>query len=209
MAMILMILMIIMTIMMVMALGADMNTRIIRMKTAGLPGMDIAFRWRGAENMTMNNVSTQDAMNHYQKQFRALMEERGRHVTRQRLSVAGLFYEMRGHPTTNELHDELRKKESSVGLATVYRTLRLLKDVGLAMELRGNEGSARFEAVSASKRHDHLVCRKCGAVLEICSQELEQAQSELAREYDFFPDEEARCIYGLCFACHDMELRRF
>jgi Fur family ferric uptake transcriptional regulator len=154
--------------------------------------------------MTTNDASLTDAMNHYQKQFRVVMEARGRRITKQRIFIAGMFYAMRGHPTINELHDELRKTDPGVGLATVYRTLRLLKDAGLAMELRGNEGSTRFEAVNAPKHHDHLVCRKCGTVLEIGNDDLQQAQFELARKYDFSPDEEAHCIYGLCSACRSI-----
>jgi Fur family ferric uptake transcriptional regulator len=118
------------------------------------------------------------------------------------MSIAAQLYAMRGHPTIGELYDEIKKTNPGMGMTTVYRTLRLLKDIGLVMELRGNEGPTRFEAVLAPRRHDHLVCRKCGAVIEICSRKLEQVQSELAREYDFFPEEQAHCVYGLCRACY-------
>jgi Fur family ferric uptake transcriptional regulator len=151
--------------------------------------------------MTSNDVPPHAAMDDYQKRFMVVMKERGLHITRQRLSIARMLHALRGHPSIDEVHAELKKTEPDVGLTTVYRTLRLLKDAGLAMELRGKEGTVRFEAVREPKRHAHLVCRHCGSVREICSRELEEARSALARQYAFSPEEEAHCIYGLCPAC--------
>ncbi|MDR1396139.1 MAG: transcriptional repressor [Desulfarculales bacterium] len=138
----------------------------------------------------------------YQKQFLDIMKGKGRRATRQRLSIVGILYATRGHPTVEELHDELKKSMPGISRATVYRTVKLLKDAGLVMELHGDEGMIRIEAVSLPKHHDHLICRQCGAVMEIRSPQLEKAQSELAREWGFFPEEQSHCIYGLCSSCH-------
>lgn len=152
--------------------------------------------------MTVCSREGETALNSYQQEFHAVMERQGRHVTRQRLSVAATLHAMGGHPTVEEVHDALRKAGSGTGLTTVYRTVKLLKDAGLVMEFRGEDGSARYEAVGSPKHHDHFVCRDCGAVLEISCPELERAQSELARQYGFFPEAAAHCVYGLCAACH-------
>lgn len=153
------------------------------------------------EAVMRDNQLREKALNGYQEQFRDSMERNGRHVTRQRLSIAGVLYAMHGHPTIAELHDELKKSMPDLGLATVYRTVKMLKEAGLVMELRGEEDSARFEAMNESKHHDHFICRKCGTVIEVSCPELERAQSELARKYGFFPDEKAHCVYGLCSDC--------
>ena len=83
----------------------------------------------------------------------------------------------------------------------MYRTIKLLVEIGLAMELYGNEDSVRFEAVTIPTHHDHFICRKCNIVMEIHSPELEQAQSDLARKYGFLPEQQAHCVYGLCSKC--------
>jgi Fur family ferric uptake transcriptional regulator len=140
-------------------------------------------------------------MNQYQEQFRDFMEDKGFHVTRQRLSIAGLLSEMESHPTIDELHDNLREIEPSVGQATVYRTLKLLKDAGLVMELRIDDGATRFETASPHKTHGHLVCRNCGIVVEIQISTLKKAQAELAQEHGFTLDVQANCVYGLCPDC--------
>jgi Fur family ferric uptake transcriptional regulator len=185
-------------------MGMGMGTRTARTAKAKASGMGSMFRWRRASAMARHDPPRDSALERWQERFRAAMEKGGRRITRQRLFIAGLLYEMRGHPTIGELRDELGKTWPGAGLATIYRTLRLLKDVGLAMELRGNGGVVRFEAVDTPRHHDHLVCRKCGAVLEICSPELERAQSALARAHGFFPEEEAHCIHGVCSACRKM-----
>jgi Fur family ferric uptake transcriptional regulator len=140
-------------------------------------------------------------MNQYQEQFRNFMEDKGFHVTKQRLSIAGLLSEMAGHPTIEELYDDLREIEPSIGQATVYRTLKLLKDAGLVMDLRVDEGVVRFEAVNTRKHHDHFICRHCGKIVEIHSPALEKAQMELATEHGFILEEQAHCVYGLCSEC--------
>lgn len=155
------------------------------------------------EGAVMMHSQIQKITTHrYQEQFSKAMKEKGNHVTCQRLAIAGVLHAMCGHPTVNELHDELKKEKSNIGLATIYRTVKLLKEAGLVMELYGDENSVRLEAVNALAHHDHFICRKCGAVMEIRSRELEQAQSELAREYGFFPEQAAHCIYGLCSICY-------
>lgn len=145
-------------------------------------------------------------MNQFQETFRVSLERRGLHVTRQRLSVAGQLFRMAGHPSVDELYDELREAEPGIGQATVYRTVKLLKDAGLAMELRMDDGTARFEVVRRSGMHEHLVCRSCGTVVEIHSPALEEAQAELAREHGFLLEEQARCAYGLCPDCRALQI---
>jgi Fur family ferric uptake transcriptional regulator len=109
---------------------------------------------------------------------------------------------MEGHPTIDDLYDDLREIAPGIGRTTIYRTLKLLKDAGLVIELRIDDGVARFEAVYPHTTHDHLICRNCGTVVEIHSQALKKTQEQLAQEHGFILVNQAHCVYGLCSDCH-------
>lgn len=149
----------------------------------------------------INRDKSGQGLKSYQKKFLQALEQSGQSATKQRLLVAAALYGMSGHPTVVELYEKLRKTLPNIGLATVYRTVKVLKDVGLALELQGDENGSRFEAVSAPEHHDHFICRKCGKVMEIEAPALGKLQLELAREYGFYPEAGAHCVYGLCGNC--------
>lgn len=140
-------------------------------------------------------------MTQFQEQFSDFIEDSGMRITKQRLSIARMISEIKGHPTCEEIYYELRKKDSSIGQATVYRTLKLLVSAGLVIELYGKDNAVRFEAVDLVKHHGHFVCRNCGAVVEIHCKDLKETQEKLAKEHGFFLDDQAYCLYGLCYAC--------
>lgn len=140
-------------------------------------------------------------MNHYQERFKSYMEEKGLHVTRQRLSIAGLLQAMPGHHTAEDLHDSLRAAEPGIGQSTVYRTLKLLAEAGLALELNPGGGVARVEAAPVAESHEHLVCRNCGAIVEVKSRVLSSLQDRLAEEHGFVLEKQAHCLLGLCQSC--------
>jgi Fe2+ or Zn2+ uptake regulation protein len=142
-------------------------------------------------------------MNQYQRQFRNFMEDKGLRLTRQRLSVAGLLFERAGHPTAVDLYEDLREIDPGIALATVYRTVKLLKDAGLANQIQVDDGAARFEAVNPYMvAHDHLICRYCGTVADIQSTALQKLQARLAQELGFILEKQAHCVYGLCPDCY-------
>lgn len=140
-------------------------------------------------------------MHQYAEYFRRFLEEKGLHVTRQRLAIAEWLHETPGHHSIEELHDALREAEPGIGQATVYRTVKLLMDSGLLTEMRFADGMSRFEVIHPQRAHDHLVCRACGTVVEINSKKLSEAQIEAATEYGFVLSDRTRCLYGLCPAC--------
>ena len=96
----------------------------------------------------------------YQDKFLRYMAEQGLNVTRQRLRIAEIFFAMQGHHTLDELYGVMRRSEPGLGQTTVYRTLKLLCEAGLALELQFGDGVARFEPVDAKAHHDHLICQK-------------------------------------------------
>jgi Fur family ferric uptake transcriptional regulator len=84
-----------------------------------------------------------------------------------------------------------------VGRTTVYRTLKLLREAGLASELQVG-GETRFERDYKREHHDHLICEECGEIIEFSSPEIERLQEEIARKLGFVIKGHRHQIYGLC-----------
>ena len=140
-------------------------------------------------------------MQKYLERFMRHMEDNGCHVTRQRMAIASAFFSMPGHPTMEEVYDTIKESEPGIGLATVYRTLKLLQEAGLALELRFGDKTARFEVVSPERAHTHLVCRACGVVLEVSGRPMERMRHEMTEDYGFAVEDQAHCLHGLCREC--------
>lgn len=137
----------------------------------------------------------------YQEKFLRYMADQGLNVTRQRLRIAEIFFAMQGHHTLDELYGIIRGSEPGIGQTTVYRTLKLLCEAGLALELQFGDGAARFEPVNAKEHHDHLICQSCGKTVEVHSDAIEALQKDLAAEYGYHLLGHAHYLYGLCPAC--------
>ena len=90
-----------------------------------------------------------------------------------------------------------------MGYATVYRTLKLLKECGLAEERHFADGQARFENVEAEHHHDHLICESCGRIIEFVQPRIEELQEELAHRYGFVATTHKMEIYGICKECRE------
>lgn len=121
--------------------------------------------------------------------------------TRQREIILEAFLKAGGHVTAEELYHKVIKRDPSIGLATVYRTLGLLCECGLAQQQEFGEGRTRFEIVHEYKHHDHLICTKCGKIIEFEDCSIEQLQEKVANDHGFTIYTHKLEIYGLCSAC--------
>ena len=99
--------------------------------------------------------------------FRQYLKEKGMLVSRQREQVLAAFMKTRNHPTVGDIYNAIRKKNLKIGLATVYRTMRTICDSGLAGEVDFGDGVRRFEHKYRRQHHHHLICIKCGRVIEV------------------------------------------
>jgi len=88
-----------------------------------------------------------------------------------------------------------------VGYATIYRTLRLLKECGLLYERHFDEGQARYEAVG-ERHHDHFICERCGRIIEFENAAIERMQNIVARDLGVTLTRHKMELYGLCSDCH-------
>lgn len=119
----------------------------------------------------------------------------------QRTEILRVFLDIDRHLTANELYRIVLKKNSSVGFATIYRTLRLLCECGLCRELRFEDGTTRYEHLYNHQHHDHLICTKCGKFIEVVDPEIEELQERLAKLHGFHPERHRMELYGTCTKC--------
>ncbi|HSD86579.1 MAG TPA: transcriptional repressor [Kofleriaceae bacterium] len=131
------------------------------------------------------------------ERWRAYIQDRRLNTTAQREAIVEQFLRTRDHVSIDELLNKVRKRQPRVGYATVYRTLKLLVDSGLAVERQFGDGQARFEVVG--DHHDHLICVKCGLILEFEDEEIERLQERTAARLGGFTVLRHRHeLYGLC-----------
>ena len=95
----------------------------------------------------------------------------------------------------------MKKKDSSIGHATVFRTVRLLVKAGIANEVDFGGKTKKYEVKYECKHHDHLVCSKCGKLIEVVDQEIEILQDKMCEKYDFLPKSHRLEIFGVCKDC--------
>ena len=132
-------------------------------------------------------------LNHIQKQ--------GLKRTAQRDLILDIFLRTEGHLSGEDLYRLVHEEDPSVGQTTVYRTLRLLTDAGLAREVRFGDGRAHYEHNYKHPHHDHMICSDCGKIIEFYSPELEAIQDAMAVKYKFQLTEHLLRMIGICSDC--------
>ncbi len=128
------------------------------------------------------------------------MDSEGLRSTEQRRAVTEEFFRSKGHLTIDDLLAQVRKENPKVGYATVYRTLKMLADSGVANERHFNDGLSRYEIAHLGHHHDHLICTECDAILEFEDEEIERLQEELARKKGFQLTRHKHELYGHCIS---------
>jgi Fur family ferric uptake transcriptional regulator len=121
--------------------------------------------------------------------------------TSQRDTILNVFVDAGRHLSAEELYARVKKSHPGIGYATVYRTLKLLAEAGLAQERRFEDGVTRYEHASKDAHHDHLICTRCGAILEFENESIEELQKDVARKNRFQVQSHKLELYGLCAGC--------
>jgi Fur family ferric uptake transcriptional regulator len=121
--------------------------------------------------------------------------------TSQRDTILNVFVVARRHLSAEELYARVKKSHPGIGYATVYRTLKLLAEAGLAQERRFEDGFIRYEHASQDAHHDHLICTRCGAIIEFENESIEALQQDVARKKRFKVQSHKLELYGLCAGC--------
>ena len=121
--------------------------------------------------------------------------------TKQRDRILEAFLESERHATSDEIYQTVRAEHPNVGYTTVYRTMKLFCEAGLAEEHHFDDGVTRYEI--EHEHHDHLVCVRCGKIIEFESRIIEQAQLEVAAGHKFEVIRHRHELYGHCQACRE------
>jgi Fur family transcriptional regulator, ferric uptake regulator len=140
------------------------------------------------------------------ERFRRHLRDHHQPVTRQRDLVAQVVFLSNDHLSVDGIRRELKQSGERVGLATIYRTLDLLVQSGLVRAHEFGEGFKRYEPAAPDADHEHLICERCGRVVEFAHERLERMLPVLADEQGFQHRRHRVEIYGVCRNCRQREL---
>ena len=132
-----------------------------------------------------------------------LMEEarrQGLRMTRQRRKILQALCELSGHASAERIHEMVAKSEDDVDLSTVYRTLERLRDLRILSQTDLGRGCAEYEIV-AGQPHHHLVCQRCGRVIDLDHRFLAPMAEAIREDLGFEPVLDHFAIFGLCQEC--------
>ncbi len=141
--------------------------------------------------------------------FHQHIQRAGLKRTAQRDLIVDVFVHTEGHVSNEDLYRLVKEHDPSIGQTTVYRTLKLLTEAGLASEVRFGDGRTRYERRNKFPHHDHMICTECGYALEFFSPELKSLQELIAAENSFeMKPEYSLRFFGICAKCRSLSLEK-
>jgi len=134
--------------------------------------------------------------------FRALLHQhmvkKGLRSTDQRRLIVETFFGAPNHVSIEELLAQVRARDPKVGYATVYRTLKLLAECGVALERRFGDGLTRYELADEESHHDHLICVECGRIVEFREEGIDSIRDAVCSQLGFRPMMHSLQIFAVC-----------
>ena len=144
---------------------------------------------------------TTEPMTEEQEVFLKHLQKKGLKRTSQRDLILEVFLRTEAHLSNEDLYALVKQEDPTVGQTTVYRTLKLLTEAGLAREVRFGDGRAHYEHNYKHQHHDHMICSECGRIIEFFSAELEAIQDAMAAKHKFEVTQHLLRIIGVCAEC--------
>lgn len=164
----------------------------------GVPSSAFMLQKRIDDQPTISRAMVREA----EDILRQHLKRVGLKQTEQRNTILRTFLETREHLSTDELHRLVKKKDPRIGYTTVYRTLKLLAECGLASVVAFHDGIARYEHQYNRRSHHHMVCTECGSSVEFFSSDLDELEREIGHKYHYQTTRHTFQIYGVCEACN-------
>ncbi len=131
--------------------------------------------------------------------LRTFIAKEGLKNSRQRETIAEVFFESTEHIRVEDILNRVREVDPKVSQATVYRTMKLLVDCDLADARQFQDGQTRYEVSDDDgHHHDHLICTKCGKIVEFVDERIEKLQVEVAAAHGFTVSDHKMELYGIC-----------
>jgi Fur family peroxide stress response transcriptional regulator len=128
---------------------------------------------------------------------------KGYKATPQRIAICRIALNSRAHPSAQQVHDEVRKIHPTVSLATVYKTLEVLRGLELIQEINFHKGQARFD--SYMNPHINLICTRCGKITDIDNMTIDEITRKVEAATKFKPTGQRMDVYGFCQKCSETE----
>jgi len=135
------------------------------------------------------------------KHFNDFLDRKGIRHSARREEVLEVFLKCERHITVSEFFELVHRKFPRIGIATVYRTLKLITEAGIARAIEFGDGILRYEHDFGHEHHDHIVCVKCGVFQEINNGDIEKAQESIACNLGFSLLRHKMVLYGICPKC--------
>ncbi|MFO7172874.1 MAG: Fur family transcriptional regulator [Bacillota bacterium] len=142
------------------------------------------------------------------KEIYERMLERGHKLTPQRWAILNIFLQNRGqHLSADEVYTQLKALYPNHGIATVYRTIDMLVDLGVLKKLEFGDGRSRFEICDPGEpqHHHHLICQQCGTVIEFQEDLVHSLEAAIQRKTGFLIQDRTIKFYGLCSQCQQAQ----
>ncbi len=140
-------------------------------------------------------------LEHFRALLQTYMLKKGLRSTDQRRVIVETFFQADNHVSIEDLLALVRAHDARVGYATVYRTLKLLTECGVAFERRFGDGLTRYELADDTTHHDHLICIECGDITEFEEPRIEALQESIAKRHGFELRSHKHEMYGICPKC--------
>jgi len=127
------------------------------------------------------------------------LRSKGYKATPQRIAICRIVLNSRAHPSAQKVYDEVKKTHPTVSLATVYKTLEVLRDIDLVQEINFPKGQARFDPYM--NPHINLICLKCGTITDLDDITVKEIVRRVAAATKFKPTGQRMDVYGICQKC--------
>ena len=132
--------------------------------------------------------------------FKDFLKEQQQRWTPQRKLILKVFLQQKGHISIDDLHKKIQNEDTTIGIATLYRTMKLLTEAGLADMHSFNEKTT-YERLYQVKHHDHLICKTCGKTVEFEHPLIEKYQVEVCERHGFDLRSHRMELFGICNEC--------
>jgi len=135
-------------------------------------------------------------------ELRKIVKQKGLKYTEQREIVLNILINADGHLTAEEVYNliKIKKTDSNIGIATVYRALGFLEEVNLITSITFGSDGKKYES-NTKEHHDHLICTSCGKIVEFIDLEIEKRQDRIAKKNKFKITSHSMQLYGVCSIC--------
>jgi len=138
------------------------------------------------------------------KQIEESLSSKGFKITKQRKQILDFILKTKGHFEIEDIVYKMKKKNKDVSRATIYRTIGLLKELGFVEEVIKYDNKTIYE-IAGKGHHDHLICIKCGKIIEFEDKNIEKLQNKICKKYNFKPIYHRLEIFGVCEECQKGE----